>query len=186
MTDKADGFKGGIPTARYVDHAGYTVPDLDEAVSFFVDVLGCELVYEAGPYSDPRGDSLLRRLDIHPRSVLRVAMLRCGPTTNVELVEIDVPDRDLTPPKASDVGGVPHLTFHVDDMEAAIAYLEEQPGVRILERLRDGEDDGTEEGGQKNHYFVTPWGMYMELFTPPERPRYERETPARLFRPATA
>jgi catechol 2,3-dioxygenase-like lactoylglutathione lyase family enzyme len=34
-----------IPTLRAVDHCAYTVPDLDEAVQFFVDHFGAELVF---------------------------------------------------------------------------------------------------------------------------------------------
>jgi catechol 2,3-dioxygenase-like lactoylglutathione lyase family enzyme len=34
-------------------------------------------------------------------------------------------------PKMSDWGGV-HLAFYVDDMEAALAYLEDVEGVRIV------------------------------------------------------
>ena len=34
----------GIPTAISIDHYGYVVPDLDQAVAFFTDVLGFELL----------------------------------------------------------------------------------------------------------------------------------------------
>lgn len=171
----------GIPTTRYVDHAGYTVPDLEEAVSFFVDVLGCDLLYRAGPYEDPDGDYMREGLTVHPRASVVLAVLRCGPATNVELVEFASPDRDPTPPKPSDAGGR-HLAFWVDDMDAAVEYLRVQPGVRLLAPLKRGEEDGTEESGMWCTYFVTPWGMYMELVKRPERMRYEGETKARLFR----
>ena len=32
----------GIPTARNVDHFGYNIPNLDEAIDFFVEALGAE------------------------------------------------------------------------------------------------------------------------------------------------
>ncbi|MCW2874814.1 MAG: Glyoxalase/bleomycin resistance protein/dioxygenase, partial [Streptomyces oryziradicis] len=35
-----------------LDHVGLTVPDLDQAREFFVDVLGCEYMYALGPYQD--------------------------------------------------------------------------------------------------------------------------------------
>jgi catechol 2,3-dioxygenase-like lactoylglutathione lyase family enzyme len=38
----------GIPGLRGTEHIGFTVPDLDEAERFFVDVIGCQLVY-SGP-----------------------------------------------------------------------------------------------------------------------------------------
>ena len=44
MTDST-----GIPGLRGTDHIGFTVPDLEQAVDFFVNVIGCELSYELGP-----------------------------------------------------------------------------------------------------------------------------------------
>lgn len=38
MTDNT-----GIPGLRGTDHIGFTVPDLEQAVDFFVNVIGCEL-----------------------------------------------------------------------------------------------------------------------------------------------
>jgi len=35
----------GVPTARSVDHVAFTVPDLDEAIRFFVEVIGGEHVF---------------------------------------------------------------------------------------------------------------------------------------------
>ncbi|MBV8886414.1 MAG: VOC family protein [Chroococcidiopsidaceae cyanobacterium CP_BM_RX_35] len=35
----------GIPTARNVDHVGLTVPDLNQALTFFVDVLGADVLW---------------------------------------------------------------------------------------------------------------------------------------------
>ena len=40
----------GLPGLRRLDHIGVTVPDLEEATSFFVDVLGCEYLYSLGPF----------------------------------------------------------------------------------------------------------------------------------------
>ena len=40
----------GLPGLTGVDHFGFTVPDLDEARSFLVDVLGCELMYSLGAF----------------------------------------------------------------------------------------------------------------------------------------
>jgi len=53
----ACGSVDGIPTARSVDHVGFTVPNLDEAVSFFTRVLDCDLLYRTRPYFDPAGES---------------------------------------------------------------------------------------------------------------------------------
>lgn len=40
----------GIPGNRGADHFGFTVPDLREAVEFFEDIIGAEVVYEIGPF----------------------------------------------------------------------------------------------------------------------------------------
>ncbi|RBL80330.1 VOC family protein, partial [Streptomyces cavourensis] len=44
-----------IPGARAVHHIAYTVPDLDQAVDFFTEVIGAELAYRLGPVEDPEG-----------------------------------------------------------------------------------------------------------------------------------
>ena len=51
-----------VPTNRGTAHIGLRVPDFDEAVAFFTERLGCELVFEAAA-----DDALGRRLDPDPR-----------------------------------------------------------------------------------------------------------------------
>jgi len=43
-----------IPGIKEIDHLGFTVPDLDEAVSFFRDHFGFETAYEFGPFASKR------------------------------------------------------------------------------------------------------------------------------------
>ena len=45
-----EGLPGGLPGLKGTDHIGFTVPNLDEAVDFFVNVIGCEAFYELGPF----------------------------------------------------------------------------------------------------------------------------------------
>jgi glyoxylase I family protein len=40
----------GIPGLLRVDHVGKTVPNLEQAFRFFIDVLGCEYMYTLGPF----------------------------------------------------------------------------------------------------------------------------------------
>ena len=170
----------GIPGARAVHHVAYTVPDLDEAVRFFVDVIGAELAYTLDRVADPGGDWMTRKLDVHAAAVARIAMLRLGPVTNLELFEYDSPDQRRTLPRNSDWGGH-HLAIHVDDVDRAVAYLEQQPGVRIL-----GKPETIEDGpiaGDRWVYFTTPWGMQLELINLPPGAPFERETATRLYQP---
>ena len=170
----------GLPGVRGTDHIGFTVPDLEQAVAFFVDVLGCEPSYELGPFQSD-GDWMATHLDVHPRAVVRkIKFLRCGNGSNFELFEYESPDQSRTQPKNSDVGGH-HLAFYVDDIDAAVAYLK-AAGVRVL-----GEPTvrtAGPSGGQTWVYFQAPWGMQFELVSFPRGKAYEATTGHRLWHPA--
>lgn len=43
-----------LPGMRGTQHIGITVPDVDEAVNFLVDVLGCEAFFSFGPFGRSR------------------------------------------------------------------------------------------------------------------------------------
>lgn len=167
----------GIPSATHVDHVAYTVPDLDEAVRFFTEVLGAHLLYREEPVR-AHNDTLRETLNVHPRAVADIAMLRLGPVTNVELFAYDSPDQRRIMPRNSDYGGH-HLSFHVTDIDAAADYLRAQPGVRVLGSPRTVASGPI--AGMRWVYFLTPWGMQMELSCPPERLPYEETTDRRRF-----
>ena len=61
----------GLPGLRRLDHVGFTVPDLAEARTFFVDVLGCEYLYSLGPFVHDDTDWMAEHLNVHPRTVMR-------------------------------------------------------------------------------------------------------------------
>lgn len=170
----------GLPGLRGTDHIGFTVPNLDEAVAFFVDVLGCEAFYDLGPFQAD-DDWMETHLNVHPRTVMRrLKFLRCGHGSNFELFEYEAPDQRGEPPRNSDVGGH-HLALYVDDIDAAVAYLRDK-GIRIL-----GEPTVRTVGpsaGQTWVYFLSPWGMQLELVSFPGGKGYERDTDRRLWHPA--
>lgn len=170
----------GLPGLRGTDHIGFTVPDLGEAADFFVNVIGCEAFYELGPFQSD-GDWMQTHLNIHPRAVMKkLKFLRCRHGSNFELFEYTAPDQNRQPPKNSDVGGH-HLAFYVDDIDAAIAHLKAH-NVRVL-----GEPTVRTVGasaGQTWVYFLSPWGMQLELVSFPNGKGYEAETSARLWHPA--
>lgn len=172
----------GLPGLRGTDHIGFTVPDLDQAVRFFVDVIGCEPFYELGPFSS-HDDWMREQLNVHPRAVMKkLKFLRCANGSNFELFEYDAPDQRRVQPRNSDIGGH-HLAFYVDDFDTALEYLK-QHGVRIL-----GQPVVRTEGpsaGQTWVYFLTPWGMQLELVSFPHGKGYEKETSRRLWHPARA
>ena len=170
-----------IPTATNVHHVGVTVPDLDEAVDFFVDCVGAELLYRKGPFGDPDGDSMERRLGVHPDATASLAMLRCGPTTNLELFEWETPDQNDEAPPISDVGAT-HLGIQVGDIEKAVEALEGRDDVEVLDGPHTNDDGPTE--GLTYIFCRTPWGMYLELVeTPDDGMPYTDDADDRLYGP---
>jgi catechol 2,3-dioxygenase-like lactoylglutathione lyase family enzyme len=174
MTDRPR----GIPTARNIDHVAYTVPDLRAAVDFFVDVLGGELVYTEGPLRREDG-WMAEHVDVDPRAVAEIAMIRMGPTCNVELFEYSVAGQRTTPPRNSDVGGH-HLAFAVENVDAAVEYLRRAPGVEIVADPRTiGEGP---IAGNRWAYFRTPVGITMEVLAMPDGSLpYEGHTASRRY-----
>lgn len=139
----------GIPTAINIDHYGYVVPDLDQAVNFFTQVLGFELISLDDPIEFP-DDRLTRWYGVHPRASARFAFLRYGRAT-IELTEWHAPDQNTVAPSNSDVGGR-HVAIAVTDVDAAMVYLQAQPGVTVLEK-----------SVWNFVYFTTPWGMTLQI-----------------------
>jgi catechol 2,3-dioxygenase-like lactoylglutathione lyase family enzyme len=155
-----------IPSFDTIDHFGVTVPDLEEAVEFFTEVLGAEDWYREGP-SEEAGDTMWRELRVHPRASVRLAMLKLGSTTTLELLEYTLPPGEETtaPPRNSDHSAA-HIGLRVRDVDAAAAYLRDVPGVEVLEGPVTVEGGGSD--GLKWVYFTTPWGSMMELVQLPD------------------
>ncbi|MGQ3290732.1 MAG: VOC family protein [Shinella sp.] len=170
---------GGLPGLRGTEHIGFTVPDLDQAVEFFVNVIGCEPFYELGPFSSD-GDWMETMLNVHPRAVMkRLQFLRCGNGSNFEIFEYSSPDQNTRQPRNSDIGGH-HLAFYVDDIELALTYLR-APLVRFLGNPVVRIDGPS--AGQTWVYFLTPWGMQLELVSFPKGKAYEAGLSRHLWSP---
>lgn len=170
----------GIPSLRGQDHTGITVPDLQAAIDFFVNVVGCELVTTFGPFRDDEGSFMADTLNVHPRAVVeQIALLRCGMGSNIELFQYSAPDQKQAIPKNSDIGGH-HLAFYVDDIEAAVRYLKDC-GVTVLA----GPLPVTEgpAAGQTINYFLAPWGLQLELISYPRGMAYEAGARTVLWSP---
>lgn len=164
----------GLPGLRRLDHIGFTVPDLDEATAFLVDVLGCEYLYSLGPFQDD-GDWMAEHLAVHPRaSVPENRFFRCGGQAIFEVFSYTAPDQRREVPRNSDIGGH-HVALYVDDLDTAVEHLREQ-GVRVL-----GEPTASKgpHEGQRWVYFTAPWGMQFELVSYPGGKAFDREARAR-------
>jgi catechol 2,3-dioxygenase-like lactoylglutathione lyase family enzyme len=141
--------ESGGPIAR-VDHVGYVVTNLEQAVTFFVEQLGFRDLQRRGTLEDPDGDLMTRRFGVHPRAVGRYAFVGVG-DDRVEFIEWQAPDRRVDSPRNSDAGGR-HLALATPDLDGLSARLATLPGVVVRE---------TNEIGFR--YVTTPFGLEIQL-----------------------
>lgn len=168
----------GLPGLHGGEHFGITVPDLKQAVDFFVDVIGCDFIFDGGSVSG-RPEFMRTSLAVHPDSTMTYCFLRCRNGLNLEVFEYKAPEQHKTPPRNSDIGGH-HIAFYVDDIDAAVAYLRSK-GVTV-----QGEPDRITQGnaaGSAWVYFLAPWGLQLELVSYPNGKAYETGAKRRLWHP---
>ena len=173
-----DGKARGVPGARNFDHAGIVVRDLEEAVSFFINVLGADLLFRT-----PAASGLESKEEAPEGTDVKVAFLRFGPNANIELLEFSGPASDGRLPRVSDNGAI-HIALWVEDVTVAADYLRAQPGVEIVGEV--GKPSNGPDSGATWVYVRTPFGLHVELVNRPARMPYEGETSARFYGPARA
>ena len=160
-----------IPGLRGHDHTGITVPDVKAATAFFIDVLGCTHPMSFGPFSDDKGTFMQDVVNVNPRAVIdEISMVRCGYGSNIELFQYQSPDQAKTLPKNSDIGGH-HIALYVDDIDKAAAYLKSKNVKTMQGPIPVNEGPAA---GQSILYFLTPWGLQMELISYPKGMAYEK------------
>lgn len=167
--------KVGIPGLVRFDHVGITVPDLEAATRFLVDVLGYEYLYSLGPMRDDEANWMTEHLGIDPRATCdELRFFRLGGQPTLEVFEYAAPDQRTDPPKNSDIGGH-HIALYVEDLDAAVSYLQGK-GVTVMG------DPTTSKGphlGQRWVYFLAPWGLQFELVSYPHGRAFYLEEAAR-------
>ena len=167
-----------LPGLRGAEHIGFTVPDLDEAERFFVDVIGCERVYSLGPFASD-GDWMKTQMNVNSRAVVQeIRFFRCEYGPNFEIFQWETPGKQAPQPRNSDIGGH-HIAFYVDDIDRAVEYLGEND-VRVLGDIVSSQNASR---GQRWVYFLTPWGMQCELVSFPGGKAYERSSNVVLWDP---
>ncbi|MFC0541296.1 VOC family protein [Kutzneria chonburiensis] len=162
-----------IPGLTGVDHIGITVPDLEQAHEFFVDVLGCEYMYRLGPYR--HDDSWMsEHLGVDDRAVMReLRFYRLGGRAIFEVFRYEATDQATRPPRNSDIGGH-HIALYVEDIDAAVADLRRR-GLTVL-----GEPTASKgpSEGQRWVYFLAPWGLQCELVSYPDGKAFDHRPEA--------
>lgn len=171
--------KKGLPGNRGAEHFGFTVPDIKQAIEFFENIIGAEVVYEIGPFASD-DDWMTEHLNVNPRTVIpKAAIVKCGKGSNFEIFEFEAPDQEKKMPKNSDWAGR-HIAFYVDDIKEAVSYLKDNK-IEVL-----GEPTVMTEGasaGESWVYFLSPWGMQLELVSYNNGKAYEKSKDIRAFTP---
>lgn len=101
--------------ALKVDHIGIAVKNLDETLKFYTDVLGLEL----------HGTEVVEEQSV------KVAFLPVG-DTEIELLESTSPDGPIAKFIERNGEGMQHIAFKVDNIEEAIAHMQEK-GLRMID-----------------------------------------------------
>jgi glyoxylase I family protein len=157
-----------------------TVPDLDEAERFLVDVLGARHIYTLGGKRSDDDDWMAVHLGVHPRTVIEeIRFFRLGTGLNLEIFAYDAADGQAAQPRNSDIGGH-HLALYVDDIDAAADKLR-AAGVDVMGAPVSSAQAAA---GQRWLYFRSPWGMQFELVSYPAGKAYEEDATVKLWHPA--
>lgn len=175
-----DSVQTRVPGLIGIDHIGFTVPNVDEAARWFVDVLGFTNPLTWGPFADPTGNLMHQLLDVNPRAVIeKVRMVRGGAGPNVELFQWSAPDQSHKFPLNSDYGGH-HIAFYVRDIAKAVKYMESKPVKKLLGPFSI---TGGPAAGQTINYFHPPFGTYVEFISYPHGMAYEKTARVPLWNP---
>ena len=162
-------------------HIGFTVPDMEQAVAFFRDMLGAETIMECGSV-DVDDEFMARHLGV-PKGV-KISdqrVLQIGRGGSLELFEYSGVEGAQEIKHNGEVGAM-HMAFEVDDAYAVADRLR-QAGADLL--------DGPtliESGPMKNLvwlYLRCPWGQYLEIVSDRGALGYEADGGPKLWTPSS-
>jgi catechol 2,3-dioxygenase-like lactoylglutathione lyase family enzyme len=164
--------KAQAPGIVGLDHVGFNVPNLDQAVKFFTNVLGFHQVYEEGKL--PLNADARKAFNIRPSAeIIHIAMLETGNGSNIELFEYTSPQRNMKRPMNDDIGWY-HIAVYTSDMQKSVSYLKAK-GIRIIGAPIEHKTGPN--AGLTGVYFEAPWGLQIELVSYPKGMAYEKGHP---------
>lgn len=162
-----------------IEHIGFTVPDLEEAVRFFTTVFGAVTVMETGRV-EADNSFMKQRLGVPPHCrIENIKVLRCGNGSNLEIFEYSGEPRETALKRNSEPGGF-HIALQVDDAALAAQKLRAD-GMDVLEGPTV--IDAGPMSGLTWVYLRTPWGQFLELVSRSGPLGYENDGGAKLWSP---
>ena len=114
-------------------HVGLCVRDLQRSLRFFCDGLGFEPA-EGFELDSEAAPGLERSLEV-PGPVRIVSQFIQNDTMKIELLHFVSPDVGGTPSAVRNQVGLTHLSFYVDDLDAATKHLVDC-GATVIEETR--------------------------------------------------
>jgi glyoxylase I family protein len=145
---------------NYIEHVGIIVSDMDQAIDFYCNTLGFELVQRVDNCS---GETVERGVGI-PGAQIMLAHLKLGESkTIIELLHYTTPQSSpMSPDARSNDIGVGHVAFNVDDPDAYFEKLK----AKGVEFISPGVMDSST--GERFCYFYGPDRVVLEFIKPPE------------------
>jgi catechol 2,3-dioxygenase-like lactoylglutathione lyase family enzyme len=160
-----------------MDHVGLTVPDINQAIEWFEDILGAAAPLTFGPFA---GDFLKGAIGVVGGTKIdQITMLRIGHSANIELFKYESPGQRQTMPLNSDWSGH-HVAFYVTDIQEAVEYMDSRGVHRLFGPFSI--TAGPAEG-QTINYFKTPWNSYIEFISYPHGMAYQQPGVKPLWSP---
>jgi catechol 2,3-dioxygenase-like lactoylglutathione lyase family enzyme len=160
----------GLAVLTGVAHTAICVPDVDEAVRWYTEVLGLRLL--SPPYRI-EGDAIERDMgELVPSPVvLRAAIVGIDDDDRVlEIVEYPNVANDPVPADTSLTDpGITHIGLLCDDVETTRAVLEQRNVTFLTAGIAD-------VAGVRTAWFRDPWGVVFILIEKrhPERPYWRQ------------
>lgn len=162
-----------------VQHIGFTVPDMTEAVDFFKTVFGAVTIMECGSV-DVDDEFMLRHLGVPAGcKISDQRVIQVGDSCALELFEYSGAGSAPSIKHNGEVGAM-HVAFEVDDAFEAAARMREA-GVDML----DGPTliEGGPMDGLVWIYLRAPWGQYLEVLSVSRPLGYEAEGGPKMYSP---
>ena len=153
-----------------IDHIAINVPDMEQAVLFFKEVLGCRELFRMKEFVADR--QMIQCLGLHSGTIMKDhRMLILDGGTQLSLFQYESPDSSKVMPMGSDLGGY-HIAIRVKDMDTALSRIKKQNCDILGEPLRF---DSAPNEGIVCAYFRSPWGLLIEfVYYPEDKMREER------------
>jgi lactoylglutathione lyase len=134
-------------------HVGLCVSDLDRSQRFWCEGLGFELA-EGYDLDDTTAPGIDRALEVSGPVKLRSQMITNG-AMKIELLHYETPGVGGTPSAARNQRGLTHVSFYVDDVDAAAARLVDLGGTIL--------PDTRQSPGIELVFLADPDGTRVEL-----------------------